>query len=97
VNDARVIAGIVVGIAWCYWLVWSLWVRPRLLILREEALRTRYRVPAGLLAVYVVALAVAPLTGLVVAVGWGIAETRRLTHSWKRVRVAYIIKGKLDA
>jgi hypothetical protein len=88
----EVLAGVVLYGLMAYGL-WRLWSRPRLLILREEAQRTRYRVPAGLLAIYVLALAVAPLIGLVVAVGWGIAETRRLTHSWKQWRSTHGNRG----
>lgn len=58
--------------------LWRLWSRPRLLVLREEAQRTRYRVPRGLVAVYLLAAVLAPLTGLVVAVGWGIEQVNRL-------------------
>lgn len=52
-----------------YVLVWVLWVRPRLDVLRAEALSARYRVPWRVLAFYAVCEVGAPFTGVVVG-GW---------------------------
>lgn len=65
-----------------YAAVWQLWVRPRLLVLRQEAARLRYRVPQAWMAGYLLAAAVAPLTAFVVAVVWLVVGGRTIAHSW---------------
>lgn len=67
-----------------YVLVWAFWTRPRLLVLRREAVSLRYRAPLRLVALYLLCTLIAPLTGSVVALAWLYASCRRLSHSWKQ-------------
>jgi hypothetical protein len=77
---------LVVGYLALVYLLWRLWARPRLLVLREEAIGLRYRVPRRLVALYVLGVLVAPVTWLALLGGWVLAQSRALTHSWQQWR-----------
>ena len=58
-----------------YVLVWQLWARPRLILLRVEASMYGYRVPREIVALYLAGALLAPLTALALA---GMAAPRAI-------------------